>query len=786
MRCAKHDDSKLKCNGKNKDGKPCSDNALEGMTKCKRHVKEFLGAGGDATLLRRMSDDASGGGVQAALPAAPTSSRDDRIICDSGATNHTAHLGDVVGRLTGKTLCETNNDFVLADRVLTSVPLEDEPQPAVLLNGPRCASVGKLTKKNPEGLPKRMFNMAGDEAGFINDPVLAAKFLHAAKQSGAWVALDVVDDVPLFPARPVPSLAAVASPLPAVSPAAVDALAVVDDLAAFVDACETLEELLQPSPSAVDPSPAAVPCDRALVAVAGLADFVDACETLDALLPRPVSSSAAPGPRCGAAPAVARPARGLGWLGRFAVLSSLFTGSPAHGAPVLEGVAAQWPSTDAPAPSVSRVPAVSGAGFACATAGDESVDLLKHHSVASLPISHHTMTHKGGSSACASGNCTACEAAKMTQQKITSTSGYDRAEDKRLHLDSVGPSRQGATANGTTATHFTLALYPKTKKLWIKLFKKLNPDNTAALVTAIERQLKAEDAALDGLRADGGPEFSGKKLDALFDELGLQVDRAVPGEHAHLIERYVRTVVEGVRAARLAAGLPPSAWPAALEHWIQNWNATEANQTREDCDVNIVPFGVGVRYMPDAEEKVKERRFEANARVGIVIGYASTVPKAYQILDFDLLKSGKWRATTTRAAKPLIHADGEPVFPGRYVSEKERKTIETVFNRRAGGVDGAAQLALTKLFDDIDINNFNATTSQCVTRVIPESSAGYRSSAGCKARQDEADKLNRYECFDWGTLDEWSNVTAHNPTATRVGGRMLLSSKFEELEEIFR
>ena len=100
MRCAKHDDSKLKCNGKNKDGKPCSDNALDGMIKCKRHVKEFLGAGGDATLLRRMSDDASGGGVQAAIPATPSSSRDDRIICDSGATNYTAHLGGAVGRLT--------------------------------------------------------------------------------------------------------------------------------------------------------------------------------------------------------------------------------------------------------------------------------------------------------------------------------------------------------------------------------------------------------------------------------------------------------------------------------------------------------------------------------------------------------------------------------------------------------------------------------------------------------------------------------------------------------------
>ena len=147
--------------------------------------------------------------------------------------------------------------------------------------------------------------------------------------------------------------------------------------------------------------------------------------------------------------------------------------------------------------------------------------------------------------------------------------------------------------------------------------------------------------------------MTGKKIDALLDELNIDIDRAVPGEHGHLIERYVRTVTEGVRACRLQAGLPPSSWPAALEMWLDNWNETVANATkREDCDVSPIPYGAAVRYMPADEDKVKERRFEASARVGIVVGYAKTVPRAYLVADLDLLKTGKWRVTTTRSKAP--------------------------------------------------------------------------------------------------------------------------------------
>ena len=148
---------------------------------------------------------------------------------------------------------------------------------------------------------------------------------------------------------------------------------------------------------------------------------------------------------------------------------------------------------------------------ACATRFDESADLTTFKSIKALPADHHSLTHRGG---CTKENCSACEAAKMTQNPITKDSGYDRGEDTRLHMDSVGPSRQGATADGATATYFTLAVHPKTQRIWKKLFKKLSPENTVALVKEIERALEAAGQQLTGFRTDQGPEMSGKSIDA--------------------------------------------------------------------------------------------------------------------------------------------------------------------------------------------------------------------------------------------------------------------------------
>ena len=111
------------------------------------------------------------------MQASASHAHSELTVADTGASNHTARPEDLVAQLPGSTLCETNGGFVAAKRGLATVPLETEPQPAVVLNGPRCASVGKLTRLNPVGLPTRLFSMAGGEAGFVTDPQLAADFM---------------------------------------------------------------------------------------------------------------------------------------------------------------------------------------------------------------------------------------------------------------------------------------------------------------------------------------------------------------------------------------------------------------------------------------------------------------------------------------------------------------------------------------------------------------------------------------------------------------------------------
>ena len=220
----------------------CQFPAEDGLLKCKKHAISFLRSGGDEQALRRTEQ-------VPALQVAAHASQDDRIIGDTGATNHTARPEDLVAKLPGSTLCETNGGYVDAQRGLAHVPLETEPQPAVVLNGPRCASIGKLTRKDGTGLPTRLFTMAGGEAGFITDPELAARFMDTAKTCGAWSPMDVVDDVPLFPRN-----CTLTTPEPTLTPEMLSMLGQLyteceqlykecEALEEFYEACETLEEL---------------------------------------------------------------------------------------------------------------------------------------------------------------------------------------------------------------------------------------------------------------------------------------------------------------------------------------------------------------------------------------------------------------------------------------------------------------------------------------------------------------------------------------------------------------
>ena len=93
--CRDHDPSLLKCDGKTTLNKPCGKTAVDGLTKCAAHAKQFIEDGGDPNVLKR-ADGGNAAALQAGMQAMQTLAKDDRVVGDTGATNHTARPADVV------------------------------------------------------------------------------------------------------------------------------------------------------------------------------------------------------------------------------------------------------------------------------------------------------------------------------------------------------------------------------------------------------------------------------------------------------------------------------------------------------------------------------------------------------------------------------------------------------------------------------------------------------------------------------------------------------------------
>ena len=104
--CRDHDPSLLKCDGKTTLNKPCGKTAVDGLTKCAAHAKQFIKDGGDPNALKR-ADGGNAAALQAGMQAMQTLAKDDRVVGDTGATNHTARPADVVAPLPGTTVCDS-------------------------------------------------------------------------------------------------------------------------------------------------------------------------------------------------------------------------------------------------------------------------------------------------------------------------------------------------------------------------------------------------------------------------------------------------------------------------------------------------------------------------------------------------------------------------------------------------------------------------------------------------------------------------------------------------------
>ena len=124
---------------------------------------------------------------------------------------------------------------------------------------------------------------------------------------------------------------------------------------------------------------------------------------------------------------------------------------------------------------------------------------------------------------------------------------------------------------------------------------------------------------------------SAHELKRALSVLRVPHGKATPGRHQAngACEGYVRTAVEGARAALEHAGLPSCFWVYAIRHWCHMHNVEVTNgdspwnkrHNKGQFQGPLIPFGSTVDFLPRAETVRALPKFEPRAMVGLFAGY---------------------------------------------------------------------------------------------------------------------------------------------------------------------
>jgi transposase InsO family protein len=175
--------------------------------------------------------------------------------------------------------------------------------------------------------------------------------------------------------------------------------------------------------------------------------------------------------------------------------------------------------------------------------------------------------------------CEVCMLGKAVRQPFPEASST-RIEAK---LDLVSADLWGPTRVATVGDKciYVLSLVDHaTRMVWA--FTLPNKESATVKGRLDPWRLKVErqaDRKLKTLRADNGTEFLGD-VQAWLTALGITRQRTTPYSPAQngVVERWHRTMGEGIRALLLSSGLPVSFWGEALRHvvWVYNRTAHSA------------------------------------------------------------------------------------------------------------------------------------------------------------------------------------------------------------------
>ncbi|NBU34777.1 hypothetical protein EBS40_09225, partial [bacterium] len=166
--------------------------------------------------------------------------------------------------------------------------------------------------------------------------------------------------------------------------------------------------------------------------------------------------------------------------------------------------------------------------------------------------------------------CLLGKAQRLPFPKTSRTKAQHKLE--LVHVDLWGPAR--VPTFGKQSVYVLSILDHYTSYHWFYLLK--SKESTVVLevlkrwLALAERQSERK---LKVIRTDNGTEFKGAVEDWLRD-LGIQRQLTVPysPQQNGRVERWHRTMGEGVRTMLLASGLPASTWGETLRHltWVKN------------------------------------------------------------------------------------------------------------------------------------------------------------------------------------------------------------------------
>ena len=268
-------------------------------------------------------------------------------------------------------------------------------------------------------------------------------------------------------------------------------------------------------------------------------------------------------------------------------------------------------------------------------------------------------------------SCEHCKEANATHLPHSSSAYAPSHVGRLIHADIVGPFRRS-----TCGFTYMLVLIDDHSRFKAVYFLKRKSDakekvrNFVAKLNALASLTKPEPYRVVGhLHCDNAGEFLSRDFKEFLDDELVEQTTCPP--HVHQLngvaERAIRSVVEVMRATRVASQCPIGFWPQLAEHAVDVLNRTTGPpQPHEEMSsyeaitglkpkiMSIMPFGCRM-YAVKPRSAYSKTEMESKAWVGINVGRSTLSPGAFNV----------WVPATGRTVTTSEVYCDEGLFPWR-------------------------------------------------------------------------------------------------------------------------